>query len=151
MHHINFMPFVTKHVHFVSEGFLAEKRLFVMLVPISFFTTHFLVPFNFLMFVFLCQDWVHFWPLNYWLYGHISHLSSCPKLFCLRRCKTDDLWNNHLCRKDTFCLLFYILVDIVSLNLQQKAACICVYNFALCTVLLSHIRTLLFSSIAIHA
>ena len=30
------MPFVTKHVHIVPEGFLPEKRLFVMLVPYFF-------------------------------------------------------------------------------------------------------------------
>ena len=59
-----------------------KAPIYVMQVPYFFLL---FVPFNFLMFVFLCQDRVYFWPKantpNYWRYDHISRLSSSQSVF----------------------------------------------------------------------
>ena len=135
------MPFVTKHVHIVPEGFLPEKLLFVMLVPYFFllfcpvkiFDVCFPLSGSSIFFA----EGKHTQSLiGVTIIYLVFHLAQ--KLSCLRRCKADDLWNNHLCRTNTFRLLCYILVDIVSLNHQQKAACICVYVRTLQRIALIH-------------
>ena len=103
------MPFTEKHVHFVPEGFLKKSAsLLLGACLISFVTTYFFVPFDFLMFFYVSARIEHTFGRRqtHSLALRLSRLSPWPKPFCLRRCEADDLLDNRLCRTNVCCLRY---------------------------------------------
>ena len=139
------------------SGFFAEKHLFVMHMPYLFFHNILFRAFRLFDVLLLCLDWVNFWPkantLSSWRSVHlVFHLAQNLFVCCAVKWM---IFGKTACVIEMFAV-FHILVNIVSLNLQQKIVHIGVDEFPLFAVpgfervvIKSYIRILLFLRIDI--